>query len=62
MTIWLEVSYAERLVEAAILLLASVAGGRGPRRPGLIAAALTAVALWGPLQLLTGASAVPYET
>ena len=59
LTIWLEVSYAERCFEAAILLLAAVAGWRGT---GVVAGALTVVALWGPFQLITGASVVPYET
>ena len=59
LTIWLEVSYAERCFEAAVLLLAAVAGWRGP---GLVAAALTVIALWGPFQMMAGGSVVPYET
>jgi O-antigen ligase len=62
LTIWLEVSYAERCFEAAILFLAAVVVWHGPALPRLMAAVLTVVALWGPTQLITGASADAYET
>jgi O-antigen ligase len=62
LTIWLDVSYAERVIEAAILILAAVAAWHSTAPPRRMLAVLTAVALWAPIQLLAGASVVPYET
>jgi O-antigen ligase len=62
-TIWLDAAYAERCFEAATLTLAAVVVVvRGPPRPRFILVALTAVALWGPLQSMAGASVYRYET
>lgn len=63
LTIWLDAAYAERCFEAAILILAAVVVVmRGPPRPRLILVALTAIALWGPLQLIANQSIYRYET
>ena len=61
LTIWLEGAYVERCIHAAILLLAAVVVVvRGPPRPRFLLVALTAVALWGPLQLIAGGSVYRY--
>jgi O-antigen ligase len=62
MTIWLDVSYAERCCEAALLLLAVIAGWRRGHNSTFMIAALAVLVLWGPFQLITGISVVPYET
>ena len=62
LTIWIEASYAERCFEAAILLMAAAVISSSPAVPRLMLAILSVVALWGPIQLLAGASVVPYET
>ena len=63
MTIWLDAPYAERGVQAAILIAAAVViAVRRPARPSLVMVALAAVALWGPLQLIADWSAYRYET
>jgi O-antigen ligase len=68
MTIWLEGSYAEPAIQAAILVVAAAAVAvRGPARPKLVMVALTMVALtlvalWGPVQLGANLSVYPYET
>ena len=63
LTMWVDAAYLERSFEAAILLLAAVVVMmRGPPRPCFILLALTATALWGPLQLIARASVYRYET
>lgn len=62
LTIWLDVSYVERCCEAALLLLGSVAVCYGVHGSKVMLTAFTALASWGPVQLMTGVSAVPYET
>ena len=63
LTIWLEGAYVERCIHAAILLLAAVVVVvRGPPRPRFLLVVLTAVALWGPLQLIADGSVYRYET
>ena len=63
LTIWLDAAYAERCFDAAILALAAVVVVvRGPPRPRSVLVALTAVALWGPLQLIADGSVYRYET
>ncbi len=63
MTIWLDAPYAERGVQAAILIAAAVVlAVRRPARPNFVMVALAVVALWGPLQLIAAWSADRYET
>src|SRR5258708_11449082 len=63
MTIWLEAPYAERFVQASILVTAAAVLVLGkPQVPGKVMVVLAVVALWGPLQLAAAWSVYRYDT